>query len=87
MPLPPSSSSAWQARQSLGARLSEIRKDAGLTGRKLAHLCEWHESMDSPQVPLVLGHGGLEVTLGFLVGDLGQEPGLRAAGGGRRIPR
>jgi transcriptional regulator with XRE-family HTH domain len=44
MPLPPSSSSAWQARQTLGARLGELRKDAGLTGRVLAHLCGWHES-------------------------------------------
>ena len=39
VPLPPSSSSAWQARQALGARLGEIRKDAGLTGRALALLC------------------------------------------------
>jgi transcriptional regulator with XRE-family HTH domain len=44
MPTPPSSSSAWQARQTLGARLGEIRTDAGLTGRALAHLCGWHES-------------------------------------------
>ena len=44
MPLPPSSSSAWQARQALAARLGEIRKDAGLTGRALAALCGWHES-------------------------------------------
>src|SRR5216683_1199944 len=44
MPLPPPSSSAWQARQTLGARLGEIRKDAGLTGRALARLCGWHES-------------------------------------------
>lgn len=44
MPLPPSSSSAWQARQALAARLGEIRKDAGLTGRALALLCGWHES-------------------------------------------
>jgi hypothetical protein len=44
VPLPPSSSSAWQARQALGARLGEIRKDAGLTGRALALLCGWHES-------------------------------------------
>jgi transcriptional regulator with XRE-family HTH domain len=44
MPTPPSSSSAWQARQALGARLGELRKDAGLTGRALAHLCGWHES-------------------------------------------
>lgn len=44
MPLPPSSSSAWQARQALGVRLGEVRKDAGLTGRALALLCAWHES-------------------------------------------
>jgi transcriptional regulator with XRE-family HTH domain len=44
VPLPPSSSSAWQARQALAARLGEIRKDAGLTGRALAALCGWHES-------------------------------------------
>ncbi len=44
MPIPPSSSSAWQARQTLGARLSELRQDAGLTGRALARLCGWHES-------------------------------------------
>jgi len=37
-------SSAWQARQALGARLGEIRKDASLTGRALAALCGWHES-------------------------------------------
>lgn len=44
MPTPPVSSSAWQARQTLGARLGEIRKQAGLTGRALARLCGWHES-------------------------------------------
>lgn len=44
VPLPPSSSSAWQARQALGARLGELRQDAGLTGRALAQLCNWHES-------------------------------------------
>jgi transcriptional regulator with XRE-family HTH domain len=44
MPTPPSSSSAWQARQALGARLGELRSDAGLTGRTLARLCGWHES-------------------------------------------
>lgn len=30
------------ARQALGARLREIRKDAGLTGRALADDCGWH---------------------------------------------
>ena len=44
MPVPPSSSSAWQARQALGARLGELRADAGLTGRALARRCGWHES-------------------------------------------
>jgi transcriptional regulator with XRE-family HTH domain len=44
MPAPPSSSSAWQARQALGARLGELRQDAGLSGRALAALCGWHES-------------------------------------------
>jgi len=38
------SSSAWQARQTLGARLGELRQDAGITGRALAHRCGWHES-------------------------------------------
>ena len=47
MPVPPSSSSAWQARQALGVRLGEIRKDANLTGRALATLCGWHESKGS----------------------------------------
>ena len=31
-----------QAREALGARLREIRKDAGLTGRPLAERCRWH---------------------------------------------
>jgi transcriptional regulator with XRE-family HTH domain len=44
VPLPPSSSSAWQARQALGVRLGELRNDARLTGRALAHVCGWHES-------------------------------------------
>jgi transcriptional regulator with XRE-family HTH domain len=44
VPVPASSSSAWQARRALGVRLGEIRKDAGLTGRALARLCDWHES-------------------------------------------
>jgi transcriptional regulator with XRE-family HTH domain len=44
VPLPPSSSSAWQARQALGIRLGGIRKDADLTGRALSLLCGWHES-------------------------------------------
>jgi transcriptional regulator with XRE-family HTH domain len=44
MPSTPTSSSAWQVRRELGARLGEIRRDAGLTGRALALLCGWHES-------------------------------------------
>lgn len=31
-----------QAREALGVRLREIRKDAGLTGRALSDLCTWH---------------------------------------------
>jgi len=38
------SSSAWQARQTLGARLGELRRDAELTARELAKRCGWHES-------------------------------------------
>jgi transcriptional regulator with XRE-family HTH domain len=37
-----SSNPARQAREALGARLREIRKDAGLTGRALAGLAGWH---------------------------------------------
>lgn len=44
MPTPPMSSSAWQARQTLGARLGELRRDAELTARELAKRCGWHES-------------------------------------------
>lgn len=36
------SSPAQQAREALGARLREIRKDAGLTGRALALCAGWH---------------------------------------------
>lgn len=38
------SSSVQQARQALAGRLGEIRRDAGLTGRELAHRCGWHAS-------------------------------------------
>lgn len=31
-----------QAREALGARLREIRRDAGLSGRELAALTDWH---------------------------------------------
>ncbi|NLU67743.1 Scr1 family TA system antitoxin-like transcriptional regulator [Streptomyces sp. HNM0574] len=40
----PSSSSVAEARQALGRRLREIRKDSGLTARALAALNGWHES-------------------------------------------
>jgi transcriptional regulator with XRE-family HTH domain len=40
----PSSSSVQQARQALGLRLREIRKDAGITARTLARSAGWHES-------------------------------------------
>jgi transcriptional regulator with XRE-family HTH domain len=36
------SASVQQARQALGARLREVRKDAGLTGRALATAAAWH---------------------------------------------
>jgi len=39
-----SSSSVQQAREALGKRLREIRKDAGLTARELASRAGWHES-------------------------------------------
>ncbi|GAA0358041.1 helix-turn-helix transcriptional regulator [Streptomyces blastmyceticus] len=39
-----SSSSVQQARQALGQRLREVRKDSGLTARALAALAGWHES-------------------------------------------
>lgn len=38
------SSQAQQAREAFGARLRELRKDAGLTGRALAALAGWHLS-------------------------------------------
>jgi transcriptional regulator with XRE-family HTH domain len=37
-------SSVHQAREALGYRLRDIRKDAGLTGRELATLAGWHSS-------------------------------------------
>lgn len=37
-------SSAEDAREALGQRLREIRKDAGLTGRQLSDLAGWHPS-------------------------------------------
>lgn len=44
MPSPPSYSSARKGRQTLGARLGELRQDAQLTGRALARECGWSES-------------------------------------------
>ncbi len=44
MPTPPPFSSAQRAKRDFGARLGEIRKSAGLTGRALAANCGWHES-------------------------------------------
>ncbi|MBF6175465.1 helix-turn-helix domain-containing protein [Nocardia blacklockiae] len=38
------SNSVHAAREALGKRLREMRKDAGLTGRRLAFLAGWHES-------------------------------------------
>src|SRR4051812_43232405 len=38
------SSQAQQAREAFGARLRELRKDAGLTGRALATLAGWQLS-------------------------------------------
>jgi len=38
------SSSVHQAREVLGSRLRELRRDAGLTGRDLAALAGWHSS-------------------------------------------
>jgi transcriptional regulator with XRE-family HTH domain len=35
------SNQAHQAREALGVRLRDLRKDAGLTGRALAHLAGW----------------------------------------------
>jgi transcriptional regulator with XRE-family HTH domain len=35
---------AQQAREALGARLKDLRKDAGLTGRALADAAGWHEA-------------------------------------------
>jgi transcriptional regulator with XRE-family HTH domain len=38
------SAPARQAREALGTRLRDIRRDAGLTGRNLAALAGWHSS-------------------------------------------
>jgi transcriptional regulator with XRE-family HTH domain len=44
VPTPPAFSNAQKAKRDFGARLGEIRKAAGLTGRALAMSCGWHES-------------------------------------------
>lgn len=44
MPTPPAFSNAQKAKRDFGARLGEIRKAAGFTGRALATSCGWHES-------------------------------------------
>ncbi|MFI5734270.1 helix-turn-helix domain-containing protein [Kribbella sp. NPDC051587] len=44
MPSPPAFSSAQKAKRDLGVRLGELRRNAGLTGRALARLCDWHEA-------------------------------------------
>jgi len=36
-----------EQRQALGLRLRELRREAGITGRKLAELAGWHESKTS----------------------------------------
>ncbi|UGT44200.1 helix-turn-helix transcriptional regulator [Nocardia yamanashiensis] len=36
--------SVYDAREALGARLRELRRASGLTGRRLAELSGWHES-------------------------------------------
>lgn len=46
MPSSPSSS-AQSARAAVAARLRELRLDAGLSGRELAALCEWHPAKNS----------------------------------------
>lgn len=46
MPAHPSST-VQQARELLAGRLSEIRKDAGISGRELALRCGWSESKSS----------------------------------------
>jgi transcriptional regulator with XRE-family HTH domain len=45
-----SSSSVQQAREALGKRLREMRKDSGLTARELAARAGWHESKCSRRI-------------------------------------
>ncbi|MFF2039321.1 helix-turn-helix domain-containing protein [Kitasatospora sp. NPDC058170] len=42
--MPSPYSAVHQAKQALGRRLREIRKDSGLTARALAASAGWHES-------------------------------------------
>lgn len=51
------STPARQARESLGARLRDIRKDAGLTGRALATRAGWHYSLVSK-----IEHGTINIS-------------------------
>jgi transcriptional regulator with XRE-family HTH domain len=44
LPTPPAFSNAQKAKSDFGARLGDIRKASGLTGRALAASCGWHES-------------------------------------------
>ncbi|WP_280318204.1 helix-turn-helix domain-containing protein [Nocardia wallacei] len=39
--------SVGQARAALGARLRELRRDAGLSGKSLAIVCDWHPAKTS----------------------------------------
>ncbi|XVQ07269.1 helix-turn-helix domain-containing protein [Spirillospora sp. CA-255316] len=51
------STPARQAREALGARLREIRKDAQLTGRALASAAGWHYSLVSK-----IEHGAINIS-------------------------
>jgi transcriptional regulator with XRE-family HTH domain len=61
MPSAPTSANAWKVRRELAARLGEIRRDAGLTGRALASLCGWHESKVSRIENAVTAPSGSDV--------------------------
>lgn len=73
--------SVTQAREALGRRLRELRRDAKLTARRLAQLADWHESKVSKiengkQTPSELdleewcAHTGRPEQLGDLVATL-----------------
>lgn len=51
------STPARQAREALGVRLRDIRKDAGLTGRELAARAGWHYSLVSK-----IEHGAINIS-------------------------